>query len=101
MTDRYRVTGDRPAISYGPRPRGEGYTLALTTDDGGRVEISLDERAMYELWVEVRGVPWPSPRRTTETDRMIRQLVHRANGADEEMLRRALDAMGVGDAGSR
>lgn len=96
-TERYVVDDERPAVSYGPSRHtdGEAWVLSLSTGDE-RVEIVLDERPMYDLWVEVRGVPWPDRDDSTE-DRLVRQLVHAANGADEAMLRDALEALGVGD----
>ncbi|WP_226010533.1 hypothetical protein [Halomicrobium salinisoli] len=87
--------GERPAVSYGPsHPSQPGeWVLAVTTEDG-RVEINLDEEAMYDLWTEVRGVPWPHPDDRTEQDRLVRQVLHFANGADEEMLHDAIEALG-------
>lgn len=94
-TTRYRVVDDRPAISYGPRSEDE-WVLALTTEQAGRVEIVLGEEPMYDLWVETRGVPWPNSRHETEErGRLVKQVVHAANDADEEMLRDALEALGV------
>ena len=95
---RYVVDDDRPAISYGPSRHtdGDAWVLSLLTGDE-RVEVVLDERPMYDLWVEVRGAPWPNDDRGHE-DRLVRQLVHAANHADEAMLRDALEALGVGDA---
>lgn len=95
---RYVVDDDRPAISYGPSRQtpDEQWVLSLSTGDE-RVELVLNERPMYDLWVEVRGAPWPEPEEYTAEDRLVRQLVHAANDADEEMLHDALDALGVGD----
>lgn len=94
---RYVVDADRPAVSYGPSRHtdGEAWVLSLSTGDE-RVELVLDERPMYDLWVEVRGAPWPDDDRGHE-DRLVRQLVHAANDADAEMLEDALEALGVGD----
>lgn len=92
--ERYTASTDRPGVTYGPAVGTDGYVLAVTTDDG-RVEIVFPERPMYSLWTEVKGVPWPDRDRTSERDRMIRQVVHASNGADEEMLRNALEALGV------
>lgn len=96
-TERYVVDADRPAISYGPSRHtdGEAWVLSLSTGDE-RVEIVLDERPMYDLWVETRGAPWPGRDRGPE-DRLVRQLVHAANDADEEMLEDALEALEVGN----
>jgi len=95
MTERYRVGGERPSVSYGPA-NGEEWVLAVTTEAEGRVEIVLDEAMMYELWTEVRNVPWPdASHHTEERSRLVRQLVHAANGADEAMLRDALETLGV------
>jgi len=72
--------------------------LALTTESDGRVEIVLDERPMYNLWIETRGVPWPDADHHDETEeRLARQVIHAVQGADKGMLRDALDALGVRD----
>ena len=96
-TERYVIDCDRPAVSYGPsrHTADEEWVLSLSTGDE-RVELVLDERPMYDLWVEVRGAPWPDDDRGHE-DRLVRQLVHAANDADEGMLRDALESLGVGD----
>jgi len=96
---RYVVCDDRPAISYGPSRHsdGEAWVLSLSTTDGERVELVLDERPMYNLWVEVRGAPWPEPREYGREDRLARQVVHATNDADVDMLEDALEALGVGD----
>jgi hypothetical protein len=60
----------------------------------GRVEIVLPPEAMYTLWTEVRGVPWPEPDHVGVEDRLVRQLLHAANGADEEGLREAIRVLG-------
>ena len=99
-TTRYVVDDDRPAISYGPSRHsdGEAWVLSLSTGEE-RVEIVVNERAMYDLWVEVRGVPWPNPvpEEYDQRDRLVRQLVHAANDADAAMLEDALEALGVGE----
>lgn len=97
-TERYVVDDERPAVSYGPSRHtdGQAWVLSLSTGDE-RIEIVLDERPMYELWTEVRGAPWPEPEKYSNEDRLARQLVHAANDANEEMLRDALEALGVGD----
>lgn len=83
-------------MSYGPsRHDRDEWVLSVSCEEE-RVDIVLDEESMYHLWVEVRGVPWPTPPKSRENDRLVRQLVHAANGADEEMLRDALEARGVG-----
>ena len=94
MSERFEVPESRPAVSYGPVPDSDQWVLSVSTTDGERVEIVVGERAMYDLWIEVRGVPWPSGDR--KDDRLVRQLVHAANGADNEMLEDALAALGVG-----
>ena len=99
MTERYVADDSMPVISYGPRSDHDGYTLAVTTHDQDRVEIALDERAMYELWIEVRGVPWPE--RDDDRDRSIRQLVHYANGAENETIEEAIDVLVGGQPGDR
>ncbi|WP_256288804.1 hypothetical protein [Halobellus inordinatus] len=91
-TERLRVEGAR-GIVYGPAVDAEGYVLAIGTDER-RVEIELDEDAMYTLWTEVKGTPWPEPDRMAEKDRLVRQVLHAANGADEEGLREALRVLG-------
>jgi len=97
MASDFVVDDERPVVSYGPThpadTRGE-WVLAVTCESE-RVEIVLDERAMYDLWIEVRGVPWPERADRGEHDRLVRQVVHAANGADDEMLRDALEALGV------
>ena len=82
-------------VTYGPSVRhdGDGYVLTLTTAEG-RVEVVFPPEAMYTLWTEVRGVPWPEPDHGGVEDRLVRQLVHYANGADEEMLRGAIALFG-------
>ncbi|GGN92343.1 hypothetical protein [Haloarcula pellucida] len=94
---RYRVDDSRPSVSYGPAGDGEEWVLAFTTTEG-RVEVVLGEETMYELWTEVRNVPWPNAtHHTEERSRLVRQVVHAANGADEDGLREALAALGVRD----
>lgn len=91
-TNSYFVDDERPAVSYGPKPRdGDRWVLAFSAE-GERVELELGEQAMYDLWIEVRGVPWPN---ANKYDRLVRQVVHAANGADREMLEDALEALGV------
>lgn len=91
-TERVRVTGAR-GIVYGPAADAEGYVLQVATEER-RVEIELDKDAMYTLWTEVKGVPWPEPDHIGEKDRLVRQVLHAANGADEEMLKDALAVLG-------
>jgi len=96
VTSLYRTDDSRPSVSYGPGSLEEdGWVLSINCEEE-RVEVTLDEESMYHLWVEVRGVPWPSREDRTK-DRLVRQVVDRANGADEEMLRDALEASGVRD----
>lgn len=96
---RYRAGGPHPSVSYGPVGDGDEWVLAVTTESEGRVEIVLGERLMYDLWTEVRNVPWPNAaHHTEERGRLVRQVVHAANDAGEEMLRDALEALGVRDA---
>jgi len=99
QVQRHRTDDSRPSVSYGPVPDSNSWVLAITCRDG-RVEVELDEESMYELWIEVRGVPWPDPEipgdeSRREQDRLVRQVVHAANGADVEMLEDALEALGV------
>ena len=91
-TDRYAVSG-ADGIVYGPAFDSEGYVLLVATEER-RVEIELDEDAMYTLWTEVKGVPWPEPDEMARKDRLVRQVLHAANGADEESLREALGVLG-------
>jgi hypothetical protein len=91
-TDRLRVERSS-AITYGPAVDAEGYVLAIGTADR-RVEIELDEDAMYTLWTEVKGTPWPEPDHIGEKDRLVRQVLHAANGAGRESLREALRVLG-------
>ena len=97
-TERYVVDRGRPAVSYGPSRHTDGtaWVLSLSTGDE-RIEIVLGERPMYDLWVEVRGAPWPEPPEYGREDRLARQVVHAVNDADAEMLEDALEALGVGD----
>jgi len=96
VTETFRVDDERPAISYGPTKHPDEWVLALTTVSEGRVEIVLEEGAMYDLWVETRGVPWPSASQHDATEeRLARQVIHGVTGADKEMLRDALEALGV------
>jgi len=94
--DRYVVDAAEvgQGVTYGPSVRhdGDGYVLTVTTDEG-RLEVVFPEEAMYTLWTEVRGVPWPE-RDVGDDDRLVRQLVHLANGADEESLREAIWVLG-------
>ncbi|MXR39821.1 hypothetical protein GRX01_00395 [Halobaculum sp. WSA2] len=75
----------------------EPWTLRFETEGGERVVVRLDRDAMYELWTEVRGVPWPTVHRhpeRRERDELVREIVERANVAGESELREALDALG-------
>jgi len=98
MTERFVAEDRMPgAISYGPAGADtSAWVLSVSCGDE-RVEIEVPERVMYELWTEVRGVPSPQPAAPDQHDRLVRQLVHAANGADEEMLQEALVALGVRD----
>ncbi|QSG02503.1 hypothetical protein [Natranaeroarchaeum sulfidigenes] len=99
MTERYDVNETRPAVSYGPVPGSDRWALSLTTEDGERVDLGLGERAMYDLWIEVRGVP--SPRSDDDRGRSIRQLVHYANSAKQERIEEAIDVLVGGPPGDR
>lgn len=92
------IVGRTASIAYGPTGANvEAWDLRFSTDEGERVVIRLDPADMYELWTEVRGVPWPTvhndPERR-ERDELIREIVERANVAGEAELREALDALG-------
>lgn len=80
-------------VTYGPAVDADGYVLTLITADGP-LEVEFDEEAMYLLWTEVRGTPWPDPPTPRENDLLVKRLVELANGADEEMLREAIRALG-------
>lgn len=79
-------------ITYGPAVDADGYVLTLNTADP--LEVEFDEEAMYLLWTEVRGTPWPDAPTPRENDLLVKRLVELANGADEEMLRAAIRALG-------
>ena len=93
--ERRLVDAERPltGVTYGPTVDDDGYVLTLITADGP-LEVEFDEEAMYLLWTEVRGTPWPDPPTPTESDLLVKRLVELANGADEEMLRDAIRALG-------
>ena len=80
-------------VTYGPATDADGYVLTLITADGP-LEVEFDEEAMYLLWTEVRATPWPDPPTPRENDLLVKRLVELANGADEEMLREAIRALG-------
>ncbi|WP_235728480.1 hypothetical protein [Halosimplex carlsbadense] len=99
------VCGDSPAdlsftplgsknVSYGPSSRADAaFVLRVGTEDG-TVELHLDEDEMYELWTEVQHTPWPDTLdEQEEAGRLRQRLVDLAMGADEEMLRDALNAL--------
>jgi hypothetical protein len=96
MTHEFQARDTDPCVSYGPagRNRPGEFTLAVSTVDGERVDIGLGEHAMYRLWMEVRGTPWPWPDHENRRDRLVREVLHLANGADEEMLREAIEVLG-------
>lgn len=84
----FRSASERPTVSYGPGdPATDRWVLAVSCE-GGRVEIEVDEETMYDLWLEVKNVPWPT--RDDDTGRLEREVVHLATDANEEMLRDAL-----------
>lgn len=92
--ERRVVDTERPltGVTYGPTVDADGYVLTLITAVGP-LEVEFDEEAMYLLWTEVRGTPWPdSP--TSGENLLVKRLVELANGADEEMLRDAIRALG-------
>ncbi len=61
--ERYSV-GRAASVTYGPLgAEPEPWTLRFATEGGERVVVRLDREAMYELWTEVRGVPWPTVHR--------------------------------------
>ena len=75
-------------VTYGPSRDADGYVLTAITDDG-RVELDFSEEAMYTLWTEVRGTPWPD-HRDDERDRRVRRLVQLANDAGDDRLDEAI-----------
>ena len=93
--ERRVVDAERPltGVTYGPAVDADGYVLTLITADGP-LEVEFDKEAMYLLWTEVRGTPWPEPETLTESDPLVKRLVELANGADEEMLKDAIRALG-------
>ncbi|WP_135304096.1 hypothetical protein [Haloarcula amylovorans] len=95
---RFVASSERPSVTYGPTVDApeDAYVLAVTTKSEGRIEVKFDTAAMYDLWTEVKGTPWPErDLETGQKDRLVRQVLHAANGADEEMLREALDVLGA------
>lgn len=91
----YVAEDDEKACNYGPSAKlDDGWVLDVTTDDGGHVDVHFPEGAMYGLWVEVQGQPWPDrlDDQAEEAD-LRRELVERANGADAETLHEALEAI--------
>lgn len=82
-------------VTYGPAMDADGYVLTLITAEGP-LEAELGKAAMYTLWTEVRGTPWPEPDHPSEADMLVRRLVDLANGADVERLRAAIRALGGG-----
>jgi len=95
--ERYTV-GRAASVAYGPLGMdSEKWTLRFATEGGERVVVQLDRDAMYELWTEVRGVPWPTVHRDPERRKrveLVHEIVERANVAGESELREALDALG-------
>jgi hypothetical protein len=93
--ERRVVDPERPltGVTYGPTVDDDGYVLTLITADGP-LEAEFDEEAMYLLWTEVSGTPWPDPPTPTESDLLVKRLVELVNGADEEMLKDAISALG-------
>jgi len=86
----YRADPERPGITYGPhRSDRDEWVLSINTTGEDRVEIVLDEDAMYELWTEVHNVPWP--REPDPKGRLVREIVERINGLDSEGCRTVLD----------
>ncbi|WP_168215979.1 hypothetical protein [Halorussus marinus] len=91
-TRRLRV-GPARTVAYGPAGANSGeWALRFTSEDGERVVVRLEEDSMYELWTEVHNVPWPS--REDSRHDLQREIVARAERADEEMLRDVLDVLG-------
>jgi hypothetical protein len=59
-------------VTYGPATDADGYVLTLITADGP-LEVEFDEEAMYLLWTEVRGTPWPDPPTPRENDLLVKR----------------------------
>jgi len=91
QAERHLVDADTvgQGVTYGPAVGVGGYVLTTITDDG-RVEIVFPEIAMYTLWSEVRGTPWPDSFEDDEHDRRVRQLVQLGNDSSEERLEEAI-----------
>ncbi|UIP01098.1 hypothetical protein Hbl1158_07045 [Halobaculum sp. CBA1158] len=61
------VVGRTDSISDGSTSANiEAWDLRFSTHDGEQIVIRLDPADMYELWTEVRGVPWPTVHRDPE-----------------------------------
>lgn len=85
----FHVRDDGRGISYGPAARrAETWILGFATAGGERVELELDEAAMYELWTEVHDVPWPGEPR--EDGKLRREIVARIERADAETMHEVL-----------
>lgn len=84
----FEVLDDGKSIGYGPTRFGEEWELHFATEDGERVEVRINEPAMYELWTEVHNVPWSAEddeeRRRRGT--LTRSIVERVQTMDEEGL---------------
>lgn len=77
------------SFSYGPgRDHEPGDWMLGCGTEEGRVEVLVDEEAMYDLWTEVQHVPWP--RDGTECGELQRDIFERVQGMDEEMCRELL-----------
>lgn len=84
----YLVEGDR-TFSYGPfrdHPTA-AFCLGAVTDQG-RVDLLVDEEAMYDLWTEVKDRPWPRDER--EKAALRTEIVEITGGMDEAQLREVL-----------
>ena len=82
------VRDDGKGIGYGPTRFGEQWELHFATEDGERVEVRVNEPAMYELWTEVHNVPWPAKNDEwrERRGRLTREIVERVQTMDEEGL---------------
>lgn len=89
---------DTDCVLYGPLSVTDGdwidtWVLTITTESGC-VEIELPPGAMYSLWREVRGVPWPEAHtEDRERHRLVRELVRRGNDASLQMLSDAVQVL--------
>ncbi len=89
---------DTDCVTYGPVSVADGdwidtWMLTVTTESGC-VEVELPRGAMYSLWREVRGVPWPEAQtENRERHRFVQELVRRGNDASLQLLSDAVQVL--------